>query len=329
MRATVTSPLASVVITTRDRQDLADRALASALAQTISDLEVIVVDDGSDPEYRLSIADPRVRLLRNQSSVGVSAARNSAVAVATGEWIAFLDDDDAWTPEMLDVSLRAAAESTLPAPVSVLSGAQIQDPEGNVLRTRMPPTLTRGQHYFLEDLADGGSFQTHATLVAPTDVIRGIGGFDEALLASVHDDFFLRVNEASSIQGAPTVTYLITAHTGSRVSKSVLERARAMDRTISKHEDKFRQHPRRYAKYLSMMGVTYLRAGEWGRAVKATTKSIVVDPGRAESYRYWLASLAGPWTVRIGRQIAEPSGTEKRLKYAGSEPVRPDLHQEP
>jgi hypothetical protein len=225
---------------------------------------------------------------------------------------------------MLEVSLGAAASSELPRPVSVLSGAQIIGQGGKVLRTRLPPTLVRGQDYFLEDLPEGGSFQTHATLVAPTAVIRDIGGFDEMLKASVHDDFFLRVNEASSIQGIPVVTYEITAHPGSRVSKSVLERAKAMDRTVNKHRDKFRRHPRRYAKYLSMMGVTYLRAGRWGRAVRATTRSVVVDPLRLDSYRWWLASLAGPWSLRAGQRIFGMGGgnEEKSLKYAGSEPGR-------
>jgi glycosyltransferase involved in cell wall biosynthesis len=296
-------PTVTIVIPTWNRPLLADRALASALAQTMTDLEVIVVDDGSEPAYQPSIADDRVQLIRNQTSLGPSAARNSALALARGEWITFLDDDDILSAEMLEISLDAAKNSDLPAPVSVLSGAAIVDPGGNVLKTRLPPTLTRGQHFFLEDLPDGGSFQTHATLVAPTEVVRQIGGFDVDLKASEHDDFFLRLNQASSILGAPIVTYQITAHTGPRLSKAVLERAQGMEQTVNKHRATFRQHPRRYARYLSTMGVTYLRAGEWGSAVKATSRSIRVDPRRGDSYRWWLASLAGPWTLRLTRRL--------------------------
>ncbi|MGH8914312.1 MAG: glycosyltransferase, partial [Acidimicrobiia bacterium] len=298
---------ATIVIPTWNRQQLADRALASALAQTVTDLEVIVVDDGSEPPYRPSVVDQRVRMLRNDVSRGPSAARNAALATARGEWITFLDDDDLIVPEMLEISLRAGTESSLPGPVSVLSGAVIVDPEGTVLKTRMPPTLTKGRHFFLEDLPDGGSFQTHATLVAPTDVVRLIGGFDEELPASEHDDFFLRLNTASSIQGAPSVTYQITAHTGTRLSKAIRERAEGMEKTVDKHQAVFSRHPRRFARYLSTMGVTYLRAGEWGPAVRATTRSIRVDPRRADSYRWWLASLAGPWTLRLTRRLRHAS----------------------
>lgn len=322
-------PLVTVVITTRDRSELADRALRSVLDQTVQDFEVIVVDDGSAVPFAPTVAEPRVTLLRNETSRGVSAARNAALAIAKGAWITFLDDDDTWIPEMLEVSLDAAADSELPKPVSVLSGAEIIGADGRVLRRRLPPTLIKGKHYFLEDLSDGGSFQTHATLVAPTEVIRSVGGFDEQLLASVHDDFFLRVNEASSIQGAPVVTYRITAHQGSRVSKSVLERARAMDRTVAKHRAKFSAHPRRYARYLSRMGVTYLRAGKWGSAVRATTRAVVVDPTHADSYRWWLASLAGPWTLGVGsRLFGGGTGDARRLKYAGKEPTPIRIDQE-
>jgi GT2 family glycosyltransferase len=304
----VSSPRVTIVIPTRNRQELADRALGSALAQTVSDLEVIVVDDGSEPPYSQSISDPRVRLVRNDSAVGPSAARNAALRMAQGEWVTFLDDDDLISTDMLETSLNAAAASSLPDPVSVLSGASIVEPDGTVLKTRMPPTLSRGQHFFLEDLPDGGSFQTHATLVAPTQVVRAIGGFDESLRASEHDDFFLRLNAVSSIQGAATVTYQITAHSGPRLSKAVLERAQGMEQTVEKHEATFRQHPRRFARYLSTMGVTYLRAGAWGPAVRATTRSITVDPSRLDSYRWWLASLAGPWTLRVARRLRRQPG---------------------
>ena len=302
------NPRVTIVIPTRNRQQLADRALGSALAQTISDLEVIVVDDGSSPRFTQSIPDPRVRLVRNETSAGPSAARNTALGMANGEWITFLDDDDFIIPEMLEASLNAAATSSLTTPISVLSGASIVEPDGTVLKTRMPPTLKRGKHFFLEDLSDGGSFQTHATLVAPTEVIRDIGGFDESLRASEHDDFFLRLNAASSIQGTPIVTYQITAHSGLRLSKAILERAQGMEQTVEKHEATFRQHPRRFARYLTTMGVTYLRAGEWGPAVRATTRSITVDPTRIDSYRWWLASLAGPWTLSLARRLRRSPG---------------------
>ena len=299
----VSAPVATVVVTTHNRHELADRALASALAQTLENIEVIIVDDGSSAPYRLPTSDSRLKLIRSDRSGGPSRARNLAITEATGQWIAFLDDDDTLTPEMLEVSIKAAEESNLPEPVSVLSAAEVVTPEGEVLRTRVPPSLPKGKHFFLEDVEGGGSFQTHATLVAPVEVVRSIGAWDEDLRASEHDDFFLRLNQASSIQGVETVTYRITAHEGPRLSKAVLTRAEGMRRTVEKHEKTFSLHPRRYSHYLSTMGLTYLRAGQWRSAVSATSRSVRVDPTNAEAYKRALASIAGPWSVRVARRL--------------------------
>ena len=91
-------PLVSAIIPTRERPGLAARAIRSVLGQTYPHVEVWVVDDGGDPPLALprDLEDPRVRLLRLDSSVGAGEARNRAIAGCEGELIAFLDDDDVW-----------------------------------------------------------------------------------------------------------------------------------------------------------------------------------------------------------------------------------------
>lgn len=300
---------ATVVITTRDRHSLAQRALRSALVQTVGSIEVIMVDDGSVPPFEPEVADGRVTVIRNDQAGGPSGARNQALAVARGEWITFLDDDDVIVPEMVEVSIEAALSSTLPEPISVLSGAQIVQPDGTLLKTRLPPTLEKGRHFFLEDLEAKGSFQTHATLVAPTQLVREMGGFDEALRGSEHDDFFLRLNAVSSIQGLNRVTYTITAHEGPRLSKAVAERAEGMRRTVKKHEAIFAQHPKRYAAYVASMGATFLRAGQWLPAISMASKSLRLDPSRPKYYLWWLAALAGPHALKLTRHMRAYAGS--------------------
>lgn len=103
-------PLVSVVIPTYDRSAQLAEAVASVLAQTMGDLELVVVDDGSrdDPAVALSaaVADPRLRMLR-QENLGASAARNRGAAAAVGPWLAFLDSDDTWLPHKLERQLQA------------------------------------------------------------------------------------------------------------------------------------------------------------------------------------------------------------------------------
>ena len=98
----------SVVVPTFNRCTLLERALTSVRQQTVSAEEVIVVDDGSRDGTREMVEArfPDVRLL-SQSNQGVSAARNTGIREATGNWIALLDSDDEWLPEKLERQLDA------------------------------------------------------------------------------------------------------------------------------------------------------------------------------------------------------------------------------
>jgi GT2 family glycosyltransferase len=115
-----TPPTVSVVIPTRNRPALVVRAVQSALAQTFTDLEVVVVIDGPDPataEALAAIKDRRLRTLTLPSSVGGAEARNAGVREGRAVFIAFLDDDDEWLPNKLSVQLAVARRSNVRFPV--------------------------------------------------------------------------------------------------------------------------------------------------------------------------------------------------------------------
>jgi glycosyltransferase involved in cell wall biosynthesis len=102
----------SVVIPTYNRVNVIERAVASALMQSTRDLEVIVVDDGSSDgteELVAGIGDRRVRYLRRDVRGGGSAARNTGLSQARGEFLAFLDSDDEWLPDKLAHQLESVA----------------------------------------------------------------------------------------------------------------------------------------------------------------------------------------------------------------------------
>jgi glycosyltransferase involved in cell wall biosynthesis len=109
---------ASIIIAAKNAEPFIHTALASALAQTLADLEVIVVNDGSsdgtgDVVRRFQRSDPRVILLENAQSIGVSAARNRGLDVARGDWIAVLDADDEFTVERLAIMVEQAEARSL------------------------------------------------------------------------------------------------------------------------------------------------------------------------------------------------------------------------
>jgi glycosyltransferase involved in cell wall biosynthesis len=157
--------IVSAVIPTRGRPELLRRAVRSALAQTLREIEVVVVIDGEDPATVLALKelahqDGRLRVLALPESVGGSDARNRGVDAASGEWIAFLDDDDEWFPGKLQAQIDAVQLST--APITIGTCRMIARTPGTdyVWPRRMPAsdeqlgeyitvrrTLTRGEGY--------------------------------------------------------------------------------------------------------------------------------------------------------------------------------------
>ena len=106
----------SVIIPSYNSSSYIMDAVASALAQTYENLEVIVADDASTDntcDVINTIKDPRVRLVVRAENGGAAAARNTAISVATGRYIAFLDSDDYWMPDKLSIQIGKMREAAI------------------------------------------------------------------------------------------------------------------------------------------------------------------------------------------------------------------------
>ena len=172
-------PTVSVVIPTRFRPDLVTRAVRSVLAQTVTDLEVVVVIDGPDEDTAKALAaigDVRVRVVELEEKGGAPNARNVGVAAATGLWTALLDDDDEWLPEKLQIQLAAAAAAEVAMPVIATRLFNRTPRAESVMPRRLPApdeplseylTVRRGLFY-------GDGFIQTSTIMAPTALLRRV-----------------------------------------------------------------------------------------------------------------------------------------------------------
>jgi glycosyltransferase involved in cell wall biosynthesis len=183
-------PDVSVVIPTRNRRDFLRLALFSVLRQREVDLEVIVVDDASTDdtaEIAGGTADSRVRLVRQPSPAGVSAARNRGIGEAKGAWVAFLDDDDLWAPEKLTRQLQAteAAGRTW-----VYAGDVNVDHELRVLSAFRAPTPEQIMEALprYNPIPTGGS-----NVMIRADALEEAGPFDPDLRRTEDWDMWMRV----------------------------------------------------------------------------------------------------------------------------------------
>jgi hypothetical protein len=180
-------------------------AIGSVLAQTRSDFELIVIDDGSTdgtPEVVERFSDPRVRLLRTGPRAGPGAARNAGIAVARGRYVSMLDSDDLWLPTYLE----CAGEALDRHPTVGLVCARhwtLEDPPGLLRRPairlrRSTPLLLDAQEFLLR-LARH-NFVINSTVTVRRDAVVAVGGCNTNLPAAVDFDLWLRIAVAG--QGA-------------------------------------------------------------------------------------------------------------------------------
>jgi len=189
--------LVSVIIPTVDRPALVQEAIASALAQTHRDIEVIVVLNGATPKTAEAAkrhgADARVRVVAMERGT-LAAARNYGMSFARGEWMAFLDDDDVWLPEKIEVQLAAARASG----ADLINCDYVKfDERGDIAGTGLPPLpdgLSYAEALMLENCLSGGS-----AAIVRASAIRPLGGFDARLKACEDWDMWRRLSWHSEI----------------------------------------------------------------------------------------------------------------------------------
>jgi len=183
----------SVIIPVHNRQKLAERALRSALSQDVHGMEVLVVDDCSEPPFQLPgdlASDRRVSVLRNEANLGAGGARNVGVTAAQGEWIAFLDSDDYWLPDTLAPRL-ALAERQFAASGNSLAayaaGFVLLRQSSGQGETRIPAGSAD-----LKDFLSGCWFSPGSTALLRREVFAQIGPHDPALRRFEDFDWFIR-----------------------------------------------------------------------------------------------------------------------------------------
>jgi glycosyltransferase involved in cell wall biosynthesis len=242
------APEVSVVVPTRDRWPLLSaHALPSALGQEDVAIEVIVVDDGSADatvEGLRSLHDPRVRVLRHDRARGPAAARNAGVAAARGEWVAFLDDDDLWSPRKLRRQLDAAAAARAGW---VYAGSVVVDGDVRPLELEAVPDpdevrrLLRGGNV----VPSGGS-----NVAARTELVREAGGFDERLRFFEDWDLWLRLALRSQAAACRDVLVARVDHEA-RVVPSARTAIAQLELVLAKHRPVTRSDRRAVLEWLA------------------------------------------------------------------------------
>jgi glycosyltransferase involved in cell wall biosynthesis len=192
----------SVIIPTRNRAALVGVAVKSVLQQTWTDLEVIVVIDGPDPDTEAALAqlsDPCLRVIALPQSGGAPKARNTGVQAAFGDWVAFLDDDDEWYPSKLETQFQLIQTLTCPYPIAACR-MTVKTPRGEFIVPRRFPEADEpiSNYLFLRpNFIQGDGFFLTSMLLTRRQLMLNIP-FQEGLKMCQDLDWLLR---ATQVQG--------------------------------------------------------------------------------------------------------------------------------
>ena len=217
-------PQVSVIIVTYNRDSLIADAIQSALAQTYTDFELIVVDDGSQDHTRdviSSFQDSRIRYIY-QAKAGPGAGRNAGIAQAQGECICFLDDDDLYPANRLAVMTSFLNQN--PDIGWVAGGYRFTDMQGKLLAERRP-WISHQEFSVRTWLLDCPPTLTGSAMIRTT-WLKQVGGLDPLQTCGEDWDLFLRLAYAGCrMAWIPEIVYVYRLHTTNLTLNSRLLRA--------------------------------------------------------------------------------------------------------
>jgi glycosyltransferase involved in cell wall biosynthesis len=208
------APAVSIILPTFNRPEFLPPALASVFAQTFTDWELLIADDGSGADtraYLQSVADPpRVRVIWLAHCGKPGAVRNAALHAARGEFVAFLDSDDLWLPKKLEVQL-ASLRSHAGRRWSYTRFAVV-DAAGE------PPVSASIKHWpapsgwILEKILKEQTVIALPSVMVARRLLEELGAFDEELVMCEDDELWLRLAAHSEIDGVDEPLTLVRRH---------------------------------------------------------------------------------------------------------------------
>jgi len=222
-------PTVSVVLPVFNGEASIGRAVQSVLCQTMSDLELVVIDDGSADRTSKVVSrysERRLKFVKLANNSGTSAARNAGISLARGEYIAFLDSDDEWLPDKLEQQVETIRASSATTGIST-TGFRIHRVVSGSYEDIIPDPHDDWQRQQLTMCALGPG----STLMVKPDVFPQVGMFDVALRRFEDWDWMIRCFAVRNIVICPSV--LAVLHVDRRPSIRIVQRS--AERFLEKH----------------------------------------------------------------------------------------------
>jgi len=290
------NPTVSVIIPTYNRAPLIGRAIQSVLDQTYQDFELIVVDDGSKDDTEdivTKINDARIIYVRHERNKGAHAARNTGIAMARGEYIAFQDSDDVWLPEKLERQIQAFKIATENVGVVYTGFWRIEGDK----KTYIPsPKLQRLEGDIHNELLRDNFVGTPVAVIK-RECFAKAGVFDEGLPCLEDWELFIRISKYypfKCINEPLLISYFTSESVNSCLEASISARLYILE----KHYDELKKDKRDLAHHYFSIGNLLCLYGDFSRGKALLRKTVRNDPLRFKYLGAFFASLLGKGIYR-------------------------------
>ncbi|BAT71130.1 glycosyl transferase, group 2 [Thermosulfidibacter takaii ABI70S6] len=268
-------PLVSVVIPTYNRAQFVKRAIQSALSQDLKNIEVIVVDDGSQDnteEVIKNIKDDRLIYIKHEANRGVSEARNTGIKAAQGKYIAFLDSDDFWAKNKISKQLEAFEKN--PEAGLCYTSVNFIDPNGKIKRVQR--AIYSGYIYPL--LLEKNIIGPTSSVMVKKETLLLSQLFNTKLNYREDYEMWLRIAKQHPVIGIDETLTFQVVHTNKRLSSDLTRRIESFEYILQEFKDDFEKHPKAFARQLYELGKIYLKTNNKVNARQIFWHSFTIRP---------------------------------------------------
>lgn len=270
--------ISTIVITYKRPLNVLARAIQSILCQTYKYIEVIVVNDAPEEkklskdisDYIDSLRDSRVRYIEHEKNMGANTARNTGLKIATGKYIAYLDDDDEWLPEKLETQYKAIQGNNSIG--LVYSGFYIRSERTEDVKK---DTVIPKKDYLAALIEDNYIGSTSFPLLL-TEAVRMVGGFDINQRSCQEYELWLRIAEIYNIKGISGLLGIYYVSQDSTFKGNYDSYFAGDTALIKKHEKLFLRYPIQYSNHLLRMYSYMLSVKQYKKAFYYKKRAFLV-----------------------------------------------------
>ncbi|WP_256469894.1 glycosyltransferase family 2 protein [Natronosalvus vescus] len=296
-----TDPIVSVVIPTYNRHQQTQRSVNSVTQQSYTNLELIVVDDGSDQPIEETLTVPeevftRYCVVRHEENLGANAARNTGVKLACGDYISFLDSDDEFQKDYIESVINAFEKSCSDC-AGVYTSYEKVFHDGSKEVSEVIDGKTQ-----LGDLKVRNEIGSFSCVTIKHDILTEVGLLDEELPSKQDYDFYLRVlKNGYYFHGLnePKVNHYVH---DDRISTNTKAKELGSAMLFEKHSDVLNQ--RWISNSLLNRGFINANQGNIHASRQLFWTSLKYDPKNIKAYVFLLLSIFGRQTFKIATYLS-------------------------